>query len=75
MIDDGFGYVKGVRHVRHEGYHGLLKGRKLRYKLASGFGIAVEPSFDNVELIGEVDCSRTKRGGVEGSFFKTDRSE
>ena len=54
---------------------GRLEGRHLRHEARGGAQVVVEPSFESVELVCEVDGSGTEGGRVEGRFLERNGDE
>lgn len=74
MINEGLRDDQGMCRIRQEAGHHTLQSTELGGEPRRGFGVAVEPFLDELDLIAEVGGRGAESRRVEGGFFETDRT-
>lgn len=72
MINEGFGDDQRVCRIRQEAGHHTLQRTELGGEPRRGFGIAVEPFLDELDLVAVVGGRGAESRRVESGFFETD---
>lgn len=72
MINEGLGDNRGMCRIRQEARHHTLQRTELGGEPRRGFGVAVEPFLDELDLVAVVDGRGAESRRVEGGFFETD---
>ena len=71
MVEYCLGDIRRRGRSKEEGIERLFEGRNIVDQFRYRLDIRLEPSFNDLDLIGKMDCGRSEGWGVEGRFFQS----